>query len=95
MCTEKAEEIAVKPNPDDLLIEQVVLRLYAPDNGEVPEEVLSHTDVLNSVRAICPGCDSETLYRAMGKLEFPSRTIEGVIYWFVKEPGLRQAQPPA
>lgn len=86
MTMENKDKITENAVPGDAIIESVLKRLYLPDTGPEPEEVLSHTDVLNSVRAICAGCDSETLYSIMEKLGFPSRTIEGVIYWFVKTP---------
>ena len=74
------------PDNYDATIETIVQRLYEPDAGEQPEEVIQHSEILNSVRQIDPGCSSAVLLKVLDKLQFPSRVIEGELYWFVKCP---------
>lgn len=74
------------PAAEDDVLDRIVTRLYLPDASEQPEEILSHNEILNSVRNIEPLCDGTSLLKVMDKLEYPSRTIDGELYWFVKTP---------
>lgn len=83
---ETDEKKQAVPAAEDDTLEKVIMRLYLPDASDEPEEVLSHNEILNSVRNIEPECDGVTLLRLMDKLDYPSRTIDGELYWFVKNP---------
>lgn len=86
MKMESDEKNKAVPAAEDESLGLIVMRLYLPDASDEPEEVLPHSEILNSVRNIDPECDGKTLLRVMDKLQYPSRTIEGELYWFVKTP---------
>lgn len=72
---------------DDLSPEElsaVLLKMYLPASDvESADELVSHADLVESVRTALPKAKPGALFTRMTDMGFESKTIEGVIYWLV------------
>lgn len=69
-------------SPEEL--SAVILKMYMPAaDAESADELISHADLVESVRSALPKAKPEALFTRMTDMGFESKTIEGVIYWLV------------
>jgi len=81
------EENKAAGDPGNGMLEKIIQRFYLADNSLEPEELLSHSDILRSVRTVRETCSGDELLIAMDSMGYPSLTVDGQLYWKVKVSG--------
>lgn len=69
---------------DPETIVKVISSMYLPaHDAESSDDLISHPDMVESIRGTLVKVKSEAVYDAMISIGFNSKTIEGTIYWLV------------
>jgi hypothetical protein len=76
-------EVDDDPLDPDVLV-KVISSMYLPaGDAESADELISHADLVESIRSTIVNVNSTAVYDSMINIGFRSRTIEGTIFWLV------------
>ncbi len=70
-----------EPRPD--LLEEIISGMYSAEGDFEDVDLISHADMVDSVRGVIIKVNSTAVYDMMSAMGFASKTIEGTVYWLV------------